>query len=259
MKNNTELFNPEVYNIENIEWACIFLDARLIFISYEAFLVPMLDLANFKENKDHPEKVLKLAFAKGDNKVTQFKSFENISHGQQIFINKGLNNDKYLISHGMVIKDNSYDCFSMSLSFSSRYDDPLSKQRKTFFAKFFLYDSNYTDEIYECISAKKPFSRRFLFYYYTLLMDENDLTKTDPKRVGLENDRIIVEYVKDALQGMLDINLTTKNVDQAAIDAETEPYKKHVLQYILEQNKQLQELIYVYHQQALKLNKEDIL
>ena len=91
------------------------------------------------------------------------------------------------------------------------------------------------------------------------MMDEVDLEKPDPKRTGLEDDRIILEYVKNALQTNLNLYPTSAENDQSRAEKETETHKKNVLQYQVEQKTYLTKLIEVYQQQLNKSNKDDVL
>lgn len=256
--NNTDIMDPEFFNEENLEWACLILDSRLIYVDYEAFLIPMLDFANYKESTQNPTKILRAKFDESYT-TTEIKAMEDVGANSQIFENLGYSNDNYLLYHGIVLKDNSHDCYSLSLSFSERQDDSLREQRRTFFGKYFLYDKSNSDEINECVSLKNPFPRRLMFYYYTLLLDEIDMEKPDPKRVGLEDDRIVLEHVKNALYTMLEKYPTSAQSDQERAAREPEHYKKNVIQYLVEQKNYLSKLIEAYHAQSAKMNKDDML
>jgi hypothetical protein len=141
--NNTQTLDPNFYNIENIEWACMILDSRIIYVNYEAFLIPMLDFANYREVT---EKALRLKFDEA-YQTTQIKADSLISKDSQVFVNLGMSNENYLLYHGIALRDNSHDCYSVSLSFSERQDDELKANRKEFFAKYFLYDKNDIDQM----------------------------------------------------------------------------------------------------------------
>jgi hypothetical protein len=140
--NNTNVFDPEFYNQENIEWACLILDSRLIYIGYQAFLVPMLDFANYRENPVNPTKVLKPEFDK-DN--TEIKALYDIKKSEQVYVDLGSSNNDLLLHHGITLENNYHDCYLLTLGFTSIHEDPLKNERKKFFAKFFLYDSNEVD------------------------------------------------------------------------------------------------------------------
>jgi hypothetical protein len=98
-----------------------------------------------------------------------------------------------------------------------------------------------------------------LFFYYTLLMDEADLEKEDPKRVGLENDRIIIEYVKNSLKGVLDSYPTKFEFDSERLSREPEDHKKAVYKYLIAQKSYLIRLIEYYQSELYRLIKEDSL
>lgn len=256
--NNTDVFDKEFFNEENIEWACLILDSRLIYVDYEAFLIPMLDFANYKEYSENPSRVFRAKF-NSEYTTTQIKTMQEVGANSEIFENLGYSNDNYLLYHGFVLPENSHDCYSVTLSFSERQDDNLKEQRKAFFSKYFLFDKTNSDEIAECVSLKNPFPRRFMFFYYTLLLDEIDMEKPDPKRVGLENDRIVLEHVKNALYNLQDMYSSKSESDQERANREPELYKKNVIQYLVEQKNYLAKLIEVYHVQANKMNKDDML
>lgn len=90
-------------------------------------------------------------------------------------------------------------------------------------------------------------------------MDESDLEKDDPRRVGLESDRIIVEYVKNALKSKLEAFPTKVEDDVERLNKETNPEKKTVIQYLIGQKRLLMKLIEVYQAELYKLVKEDSL
>jgi glycosylphosphatidylinositol transamidase (GPIT) subunit GPI8 len=91
------------------------------------------------------------------------------------------------------------------------------------------------------------------------MMDELDLEKPDPKRHGLENDRIVLEYVKNAFQTNLDLYPTRVENDQDRAMKEPEAYKKNILEYQIAQKNYLAQLIETYQNQLNKLNKDDVL
>jgi hypothetical protein len=91
------------------------------------------------------------------------------------------------------------------------------------------------------------------------MMDEIDLEKPDPKRVNLEEDKFIVEFVKNALQTLLDLYPTNAANDLERSNKEPEQYKKNVLIFQYEQKTYLSKLIEAYQNQINKLNKEDSL
>jgi hypothetical protein len=122
------------------------IDSRATYIDYEAFLAPMLDIANFKESTKNPLKLNKNKFEPETN-TAEIKAIDFYSQNFQVYVNPGLNSDHYLIYHGFVLDPNVHDCYSLSLSFSDKSDDDLRDKRKQFFAKYFLFDSNENDEM----------------------------------------------------------------------------------------------------------------
>ena len=91
------------------------------------------------------------------------------------------------------------------------------------------------------------------------MMDEIDLEKPDPKRVNLEDDKFIVEFVKNAFQTLLDLYPTNAENDLERVNKEPEQHKKNILIYQYEQKNYLSKLIEAYQNQINKLNKEDAL
>lgn len=116
------------------------LDTRLVYINFEAFLVPMLDFANFETSSP----VVKLKFDEA-YKNSEILASRNYRPEEQIFRNIGFTNENYLLYHGIVFKDNPQDCYSLTLSFSERKDDNLKLNRARFFSKYFLFDKNQED------------------------------------------------------------------------------------------------------------------
>ena len=146
LKNQGAEINADVWNEENLEWAIMIIDSRIKYIDYEAFLVPMYDIADFRESKHDPSKVTKLKFSENTNH-TIVTAIDDFKKDQEIFENVGLNSDYYLLYQGVVVEPNSNDCYSITLSFSERKDDELKYKRRDFFSKYFLYDSNESDEM----------------------------------------------------------------------------------------------------------------
>lgn len=102
----------------------------------------MLDFANYKENSSNPNKILNPKFS-GDSVF--IKAAYDLNKHDQLFESLKYSNDKYLLYHGITIENNYMDCYLMNLSFLNRKEDTLKHQRKSFFAKFFLYDDNTSD------------------------------------------------------------------------------------------------------------------
>ncbi len=90
-------------------------------------------------------------------------------------------------------------------------------------------------------------------------MDEIDLEKQDPKRVNLEQDKIIVEYVKTQFQNNLDLYANKAEFDLERSKKEPEQFKKNILIYQYEQKTYLTKIIEAYQEQINLLNKEDSL
>jgi hypothetical protein len=96
-------------------------------------------------------------------------------------------------------------------------------------------------------------------------MDESDLEKEDPKRSGLESDRIIVEYVKNSMKSMLDSYPTKLDDDLAGLDRAMRSnekdgaYKVAVYKYLIAQKNYLMRLIEYYQNELHRLVKDDSL
>lgn len=143
VQNNSETFNPEYFTESNLEWACFILDSRMIYVGYEAFLIPMMDLAQPRESAKNPARVLKLKFDENGNAFVKANS--DFFESQEVFENIGYNSDNYLLYKGLVLKNNFYDCFSLAASFNEKAEDGLKEVRKAVFSRYFLFDSNVSD------------------------------------------------------------------------------------------------------------------
>jgi hypothetical protein len=145
-KNHTDVFDTDFWNVENFEWAILIIDSRISYVDFEGFLVPMLDLANYRESTKNPSKLFKPRF-NPDTHIAEIKAIDYSAQDFQVWTNPGLNSDHYLIYHGFVLDPNVHDCYSLTLSFSERNDDDLRFKRKQFFSKYFLFDHNDNDEM----------------------------------------------------------------------------------------------------------------
>jgi len=141
--NNTDFFNTEYFTEQNIEWVCFILDSRIVYIEYEAFLVPMLDFALPNEAANNPSRVLKLKLEENGDSIV--RAMSDFSKGKEVFENYGYNSDNYILYKGTVIENNFHDCYSISVSFSDKAEDGLKEIRKAVFSKYFLFDSNVSD------------------------------------------------------------------------------------------------------------------
>jgi len=90
-------------------------------------------------------------------------------------------------------------------------------------------------------------------------MDESDLKRDDPKRTGLELDKIVLETAKGGLQNVVDLWPSKLESDIERLNAETDPYKKVILSYKVEQKKVLIRVIETYQNEIYKQNKDDVL
>jgi len=92
------------------------------------------------------------------------------------------------------------------------------------------------------------------------MLDEIELAKEDIKRFGLEGDRIVLEYARNALQTLLHLYPTKLSHDLERIQKENiEPDKRLAIAYLIQQKKYLVKLIEIYDNEINKLIKEDTL
>ena len=92
------------------------------------------------------------------------------------------------------------------------------------------------------------------------MLDEIELDREDIKRIGLEEDRVVLQYVKNALQSILDLYPTTLKSDMERVGkAGIEADKKTAIVYMIEQKRYLVRLIEVYENEVNRLVKEDTL
>jgi hypothetical protein len=91
------------------------------------------------------------------------------------------------------------------------------------------------------------------------MMDPTDLKQPDPKRVGLEQDRIVLEYAINQLRSYLLNMHGTMQGFHAAAEAEKDHLVSAVHLYKAEQMRLLQDLIRIYEDDYSRLLKEDSL
>lgn len=90
-------------------------------------------------------------------------------------------------------------------------------------------------------------------------MDVTDLKQSDPKRVGLEQDRIVLEYMINQFRSQLVTMHSSINDLLSAAASEKRYLAKLVYLYKAEQMKILQALIEIYEDDYNRLLKEDSL
>ena len=80
-----DVFDQEKFSLENVEWALNIVDSRLLYIGYEAFLVPMLDsITPGQAKSDKLAKVFKPEVEKTTKKLT-FSVMEDIKKGDKMY------------------------------------------------------------------------------------------------------------------------------------------------------------------------------
>lgn len=90
-------------------------------------------------------------------------------------------------------------------------------------------------------------------------MEESELELNDPKRFDLENDRIILEFVKNALQNHYDLFNAKVEQDEERLANETDPIKKTWLKFKVQQKHLLLNMINLYNDDLNKIMKDDSL
>jgi hypothetical protein len=251
-----DVFNKEIFTVENIDWALITVESRMIYVGYEGMIIPMLDNLSYSINKKKSNKGMS---GKIENNIISFKAIDFFPVNSEIYDNPNFNNEKLLISNGKISIGSGFDCYNLILSFSQRKEDQLSKKRIDFFSKYFLFDQGHFDILEECVRPSNPFNRRLLFFYYVLMMDEQDLQLSDPKRNDLEQDRILLEFVISQLRSnLVQFDGSVSDIEKKYVSTE-DKIKKAVIGYKLEQLKMLTQIIGVYEDNYYKLVKEDSL
>lgn len=91
------------------------------------------------------------------------------------------------------------------------------------------------------------------------MMDATDLEKPDPKRVDLEQDRIVLEYATNQLRTLLSQVSGTISTNLELANAEKDLLKRAVLHFKIEQIKLLTRIIGIYDEAYYRLVKEDSL
>lgn len=250
-----ELFDPEIFNQGNVEWAIHLIDSRIQQIDYKSAFVPLLDNINFNasskteivKTNDEVNKIINISFSTSEEK-------EN-----EITFNPKQNSDNLLMYNGIFLENNEkHDCFSFTLSFNERVDDRLLKDRNDYFKKYFLFDSDYVDIIEDCLFISKPFDNRILFFYYVLMLDANDLQKENPKREGLHEDKLILTFAKDNLLSMTEFKVPTDQLI-AKLETEKDNQIRTILQYQIGQRRMLDLIIRRFDEQIGYLIKEESL
>lgn len=90
-------------------------------------------------------------------------------------------------------------------------------------------------------------------------MDATDLEKPDPKRVDLEQDRIVLEYTANQLRTLLSQVSGTISTNLDLANSEKDLIKKALLLFKIEQIKLLTTIIGIYDEAYYRLVKEDSL
>lgn len=91
------------------------------------------------------------------------------------------------------------------------------------------------------------------------MMEEPELELTDPKRFDLEQDRIILEFVKNNLQNHYDLYPTKLEHDEERLSKEQDSTLKTWLSFKVQQKKLLLKMIDKYNSDLNKIMKDDTL
>jgi hypothetical protein len=202
---------------------------------------------------------------KGDNNNYSFSlsvSLVNykLKAGNEVKRNPNKNGVNLLIHYGIALQNNDRnDCYLLTLAFSNRKDDSLIQHRIKFFSKYEMFDSIHEDLIDECIKPNNPFSRRILFFYYTQMLDQIDFSMEEPKRDFIEQDRIVIHFIKENLEALDTLSSTTIKEEEDKLSKETNQLKKVFIIYKIQQKRLLRRLIEKYSDQYLFLLKDETL
>lgn len=259
---NTEKFNPEHFNQENIEWALSVFDSQLQFSRFRSLVLPYINFFELSGVEGVGSTAVTTVDKEGNTFIINVDIFGNskVATGSVMKRNPKMSGDNIMVYYGTTLDSNdANDCLSLGLTFSERKDDKLASERISFFSKFFLYDRNHYDLIEECIPLSKPFPRRILFYFYVLMMDKLDLEKSDPKRVHLDEDKIIVQFAADNLSGLNKLFKLTLEEEQNSQSIEDKAFVKHFKLYKIQQRQLLMKLIEIYYNRYHYLVKDESL
>lgn len=141
---HSNIFDKDVFTVANIEWALLTVESKAQFVNWEAFLIPMYDFVTYGSHRDSPHKIGESNLSYEPFSIS-FKAMANFKADDPILVNPKLPNSKILQSYAQVVKDSAFDCFALTLSFSSRSEDTFSKKRIDFFSKYFLFDQSHYD------------------------------------------------------------------------------------------------------------------
>jgi hypothetical protein len=91
------------------------------------------------------------------------------------------------------------------------------------------------------------------------MMEETEMELLDPKRTDLENDRIVLEFIKNNLQNIYDLYPTKIENDIEQLKVETNRERRTWIQYKINQKKILLQIIDKYNDDLNKIMKDDSL
>lgn len=226
-------------------------------LTLRSMIIPIVDLCNIDIPKANPSYVTR--FKLDSNDKARFFAPQAMAKGDELVLSFGYNSDHLLLHYGKVIEPNPNDCLSLGMSFSERKDDNLIGKRSAFFGKYFLYDRNHFDLIEECLRPSEPFPNRLLFFFYTLMLDESDLEKPDPKRIGLDEDKIIIDYARNSFISMDSLFMNSLDKEKERFSSEKNDKIRSLIHYKILHRNLLKRFIDVYADHYLMLIKEDSL
>lgn len=160
VKEYPDVFDEGIFCKENLEWALYTVDSKMVFVGYEAFIIPMLEYfkmgiskVNGQEKRTSTNELKRrhydhdTGYSDESQPLIQVKFYaqDNFTANSVITENPKFANDRLLISYGRFVLDKPDDCFNISLSFSAKKEDSLAKERERFFQKYFLFDMNNHD------------------------------------------------------------------------------------------------------------------
>lgn len=219
-------------------------------------MVPMVDLFEIGQSKSSNDRDFKLTFKDNIGTVEAIQSF---LPGETIIESLNWNNTDLLIFQGNMIRHNKHDCAFIDLSFQENKDDKLNEKRKQFFKTHFAFQGELYSYISECLSETNLFPKRLMFFFYTSVLDEKELSQEDPKTNHLELDKIVLEEGINQLKSILELGATNLEQDRKRLDESTTSLERSLITYKIDQKIILQRIINKYQQKIEEIGAEDIL
>lgn len=255
IKPNSELFDVDIFNKENFEWAFYLYNSSIEHFNSESFLIPYLHLAEL--TKEIKNTIYPTSFNIVENSIGV--AFANpVKKGQELRRNTSVNDDTSLMYYGKILDNSKDDCLSLKLSFADFKDDTLIAKRNDYFKKYFTFNNESFNVIEECLDIS-TFNDKILFFYYTMMLDELNLSKDIERKEELDQNKIVMEFVKSNFEALEAVNESSFEEDQKRQIEEKNPLIKLLLQYKLKQRGLLRKYISKLSDQCLFLLKDESL